>query len=64
MYCPFVTSYREQLKTNLQFADPINRYEIAQKQRAKQLAAAIQKITQSGKDAPQELSDELDYVNR
>ena len=63
-YCPFTQPIREKLKTNPQFADIISRYELKVQQRLHHLDRVVQKVTQQGNAAPQEILDEMEYIVR
>ncbi|MCL2044883.1 MAG: hypothetical protein FWG88_00670 [Oscillospiraceae bacterium] len=61
-YCPFPAEIREKLKSNPQYLNLSNRYTSNQKKREKQLTYIMQKFTSTGKQVPQELFDEQEYI--
>ena len=64
LYCPFPKAIREKLVNSPQYSNLLNRYDIKQKQRDKQIVYVMQKFTQAGKKVPQELYDEQEYLAR
>jgi len=64
MYCPFSASIRENLSSNPQYNDHIKRYAFKQQQRETLLSRTIQKLSQTIKEVPQELINELEFVKK
>ena len=64
MYCPFAAAKREQLAQNPQYGELLKRFTFKQQQREQLLSRMIHKMSQTIKDVPQELLDELEYVKR
>jgi len=62
VYCPFALPIREKLTLNPQYAELLRRYDLKQQQRVQHLIRVTQKIGQGGFEVPQELLDELEYV--
>ena len=63
-YCPFPTPIREKLTGSPQFTNLFSRYENKKKLRDKQLSYIMQKFEQLGKNIPQEIYDEREYIAR
>jgi len=63
-YCAFSQPIREYLTTNLRYAEALNRYKVKQNKRVSYLTRLIQKVSQSGKAVPKELTDELEFAKR
>jgi len=61
-YCPFPVETREKLMTNPQFAELFKRYNFKLQTRVRQLQNVIQKVEKAGKKVPQEILDELKYI--
>ena len=61
-YCPFPAEIREKLAMNPQFSDLFKRYNFKIQQRVRMLQNVIQKAEKAGAKAPQELLDEIKYV--
>ncbi|MCL2565306.1 MAG: cyclic nucleotide-binding domain-containing protein [Defluviitaleaceae bacterium] len=61
-YCPFPALMRAKLATSPQFTDLFKRYDLKLKQRARVLQNVIQKAERTGKKAPKEILDELEYI--
>jgi len=61
-YCPFPTEKRQKLLLNPRYATLISRQEVKTNKRTQILERLIQKVERTtGKPAPQELMDELDF---
>jgi len=63
-FCPFAAPIREYLAKNLRYTEALNRFRSKQTKRAQHLNRVIQKVRSSGRQPPQELLDELEYVKR
>ena len=63
-HCPFVAKIREGLSMNPQYAEPLKRFNIRQNQRETVLTRLIQKLSNAGTAVPQELYDELAFVQK
>jgi len=63
-FCPFSAPIRERLANNLRYAEPLNKYRAKQTRRVQHMGRVIQKVRSTGKPAPQELLDELEYARR
>ena len=61
-YCPFPADIREKLTQNPQFTELFKRHNFKVQQRVRQLQNVIQKVEKSGKKVPQELFDEISYL--
>lgn len=62
-YCPFAKSVRNALAGNPIFKDLMERYDMRQKQHIHRIDMLKKRVENSGSDVPQELQDELDYLN-
>ena len=63
-YCPFPASIREKLALSPQYSEVLKLYELKRQQREKRLENALQRVSKLGKEAPQELLNELDYLKK
>lgn len=62
-YCPFAKPARSTLAGNPIFKDLMERYEMRQKQHIHRIEMLKKRVENSGREIPQELQDELDYLN-
>ncbi len=62
-YCPFAKPVRNTLAGNPIFKDLMERYDVRQKQHIHRIDMLKKRVENSGIDIPQELQDELDYLN-
>jgi hypothetical protein len=62
LYCPFPAHIRERLANSPQYTEPLKFLGIKTQQRHQHLSRIINKLTQSGKQVPKELADELEFV--
>ncbi|MCL1819132.1 MAG: cyclic nucleotide-binding domain-containing protein [Oscillospiraceae bacterium] len=63
-YCPFSADIRENLMKNPRYTELLTRNGIKRQQRVKYIQRVIQRVTQMGKKAPQEILDELEFAQR
>ena len=63
-YCPFSAQVREKLTQSPQHAEVLKLYDLKLQQRTKRLENSIQKVKKLGKEIPQELLDEMEYLKR
>jgi hypothetical protein len=64
-YCPFVPAIRERLQQNPRYTQLLNIFNNKKKQRVQLLTRIIHKVAQTtGKEAPQELLDELEFAQK
>ncbi|MCL2574835.1 MAG: hypothetical protein FWE33_00220 [Defluviitaleaceae bacterium] len=65
MYCPFPSDLRQKIGTNPQYTDPVKQFDLKNSQNRKKLENLIQRIKQQqNKPAPQELLDELSFLEK
>lgn len=62
-YCPFAKPVRSALAGNPIFKDLMERYDVRQKQQIHRIDMLKKRVENSGSDVPQELQDELNYLN-
>lgn len=62
-YCPFAKSVRNALAGNPIFKELMERYDMRQKQHIHRIDMLKKRVESSGCSVPQELQDELDYLN-
>ncbi|MCL2499581.1 MAG: hypothetical protein FWE90_04500 [Defluviitaleaceae bacterium] len=61
-YCPFPAAIREKLSNSPQYLEPLKNFGIKNQQRVQHLTRITNKLTQSGKEVPKELADELEFA--
>ncbi|MCL2752856.1 MAG: cyclic nucleotide-binding domain-containing protein [Defluviitaleaceae bacterium] len=64
MYCPFPAEHRQKLGQNPQYADPVKQYELAKGKDVQKLSNTMQKVKQLNKPIPQELLDEVAFLEK
>ncbi|MCL2839844.1 MAG: cyclic nucleotide-binding domain-containing protein [Defluviitaleaceae bacterium] len=64
MYCPFSAAIRDSLGQNPQYAELIKRFTFKQQQREQLLSRSLHKLSQTVKELPQELLNELEYMKK
>ena len=62
MYCPFPAEIRENLSKNPQYTEILRRHDLRVKQRIKTLTNLSQKLTKEKYNIPQEITDEMDFL--
>jgi len=63
-FCPFTAEIRDVLKNNMRYNDALTRYNTKRQKRTQRLTLLVKKLTQNGKQVPQEILDELEYSRR
>jgi len=63
-FCPFSAPVRERLATNMRYNKALTKYKIKQQKRTQKLNATFKMLNSTGKQAPQELLDELEFTKR
>lgn len=61
-YCPFRREIRHQLSQNPIYGNAIHKFTIKQEQKRHHLNSVRQKVTNSGKELPEEISNELSFI--
>ncbi|MCL2235662.1 MAG: hypothetical protein FWB98_04365 [Defluviitaleaceae bacterium] len=64
MYCPFPEEIRERLATNPQYSEPLKLRNLQNKQAVQKLANMMQKVEKMGKPVPQELQDQMKFLEK
>ncbi|MCL2169025.1 MAG: hypothetical protein FWB74_03260 [Defluviitaleaceae bacterium] len=62
MYCPFPKELREKLGTSPQYAESLKPFDIANRQEIQKLTNLMQRVSKTGKPMPQELTDEMEFL--
>ncbi|MCL2247657.1 MAG: hypothetical protein FWC13_00125 [Oscillospiraceae bacterium] len=63
-FCPFSAEIRDQVKNNMRYNDALTRYNTKRQKRAQRLALLTKRLSQQGKQIPQEILDELEFTKR
>ncbi|MCL2620022.1 MAG: hypothetical protein FWD97_03690, partial [Defluviitaleaceae bacterium] len=64
MYCPFPEEVRERLSTNPQYSEPLKLRDLQNKQAIQKLGNMIQKIDKMDRPVPQELKDQMEFLEK
>ncbi|MCM1125834.1 MAG: hypothetical protein NC429_05125 [Lachnospiraceae bacterium] len=62
-YCTFTTPVRQKLRANPLYQELADRYEIKQKQKRHKYENICQKLRSQGKEIPEEIQNEMDFMN-
>ncbi|MCL2350266.1 MAG: cyclic nucleotide-binding domain-containing protein [Defluviitaleaceae bacterium] len=62
MYCPFPDETRKRLGSNPQYADALKLYDLKMRQVQQKLSNLMQKVTRENKAVPQEILNEMDFL--